>query len=101
MGLKLKLLTESKIACGNCVAACCRCHDRIYVEGANVPPQLCEQGLKKAMKLVPDPGYGGRRCIALDPVSDRCTIYGDRPNACREFKEGGQMCKYIRNEVGI
>ena len=34
-------------------------------------------------------------CVALDSVTQLCTIYGDRPRTCREFNRGGELCRKI------
>jgi uncharacterized protein len=32
-------------------------------------------------------------CVALDPATFLCTIYEDRPQTCREFSRGGELCR--------
>lgn len=31
-------------------------------------------------------------CVALDPVTLLCTIYADRPQTCRDFDRGSNLC---------
>jgi Fe-S-cluster containining protein len=48
----------------------------------------------------------GERCAALagtgTPAAPfECTIYPDRPRACREFERGGTHCLEARRRVGL
>jgi Fe-S-cluster containining protein len=54
--------------------------------------KLIDKGKRahRAMKIVTD--VGGKRCIALDPVTNLCTIYESRPDVCRDFQRGCQSC---------
>ncbi len=38
---------------------------------------------------------GNGACVALDPVTLLCTIYADRPQTCREFNRGEDLCRRI------
>jgi len=38
---------------------------------------------------------GDGACIALDPVTQLCTIYEERPQTCREFNRGEALCRQI------
>jgi Fe-S-cluster containining protein len=38
---------------------------------------------------------GDGACIALDPATQLCTIYEDRPQTCREFNRGETLCRRI------
>ena len=35
---------------------------------------------------------GDGACVALDPATARCTIYERRPQTCRDFARGGELC---------
>ena len=35
---------------------------------------------------------GDGACVALDPVTRLCTIYDHRPQVCREFERGSELC---------
>ena len=42
------------------------------------------------------------RCIALDGKigeSVCCKVYNDRPNSCRNFEPGSDLCKEARKKV--
>jgi Fe-S-cluster containining protein len=38
---------------------------------------------------------GDGACVALDPATQLCTIYADRPQTCRDFNRGGSLCRRI------
>ena len=38
---------------------------------------------------------GNGACVALDAATLLCTIYEDRPQVCREFNRGGDLCRRI------
>lgn len=38
---------------------------------------------------------GNGACVALDTVTQLCTIYEDRPQTCRDFARGESLCRRI------
>lgn len=44
---------------------------------------------------------GNGACVALDAATQLCTIYETRPQTCRDFARGGNLCRMIlaRNPV--
>ena len=34
-------------------------------------------------------------CVALDPTTQLCTIYDQRPQTCRDFARGESLCRRI------
>ena len=38
---------------------------------------------------------GNGACVALDAVTQLCTIYADRPQTCRDFNRGETLCRRI------
>ena len=38
---------------------------------------------------------GDGACVALDPATQLCTIYADRPQTCRDFDRGGNLCRQV------
>lgn len=39
--------------------------------------------------------HGDGACAALDPATRLCTIYESRPQTCRDFARGGELCHRI------
>jgi hypothetical protein len=91
-------------ACGPC-GACCR-------EGFHLVPLGEREPLASSRPdLVTRDTHGlhlarpGGHCVALegDGVSRpfRCTVYSERPEACREFAVAGDACLIARRRVGL
>lgn len=38
---------------------------------------------------------GNGACVALDAVTQLCTIYDERPQTCRDFARGESLCRRI------
>lgn len=38
---------------------------------------------------------GDGACVALDPLTQLCTLYESRPQTCREFNRGETLCRQI------
>ena len=38
---------------------------------------------------------GDGACVALDAATRRCGIYADRPQTCRDFNRGGELCRQV------
>jgi hypothetical protein len=50
---------------------------------------------RDAIPGAPSGGEGGA------PPTFACTIYDDRPRACRDFEAGGRHCLVARRRVGL
>ena len=81
--------------CLNC-GACCASDDPKWVEVTEedaklINPKMLQDGdiEKYAMKM-----RSGNRCIALNS-NNHCSIYSNRPKACRDFERGNLMCLYM------
>ena len=82
-------------ACAECNAACCREPWDVDCGGSvGVPPELTEPGVWGSPKMRRHPRVAC--CIALDPETNRCTIYDVRPNVCRNFEVGSEECLDLR-----
>jgi len=83
--------------CGRC------CHQVVgLVDGVDVVPEVMV--VEHDGQLCMDQ-RGDGACVALDPVTKLCTIYEQRPNVCREFGRGGELCVNVleraaRRELG-
>ncbi len=38
---------------------------------------------------------GNGACVALDAVTQLCSIYAERPQTCRDFNRGGNLCRSV------
>lgn len=77
-------------ACAGC-GRCCHLVVEL-VEGVDdVPEGLVAE--HDGVRCMDQRGDGA--CVALHPVTQLCTIYENRPQACREFGRGGDLCRQI------
>ena len=83
---------SAPLLCSNCQACCCLLPVLLMPEDS--PPKALivvdEHGLSVLAK--DDDGW----CVALDRETFRCTIYEQRPQVCRDFREGGSDCRAER-----
>lgn len=97
---------EPRLTASHCLAcgACCRGgFDRVTVEPESSliqarPDWIVEES---GTRYLPRPRG---LCVALEPSSDGawpCTVYAQRPRACREFEVGGDACLLARRRVGL
>jgi Fe-S-cluster containining protein len=73
--------------CGRC------CHQVVeLVEGVDHMPEkfVVEHDGVRCMEQ-----RGDGACVALHPVTRLCTIYEDRPQVCREFERGSELCRRV------
>jgi Fe-S-cluster containining protein len=38
---------------------------------------------------------GNGACVALDPATFLCSLYADRPQTCRDFNRGEDLCRSV------
>ncbi len=98
----MSLLTRLPESCDHC-AACCRCTPippfQPGEEAAlNVPPELLEP-VRQRIRL--DQHFDLLPCVWLDPVTLKCRHYHLRPQACRDFQFGSDLCLLSRDDAGI
>ena len=99
--------------------ACCALHcpcagqispaDSIFVPECAGCGRCCHQvvGLIAGVDVVPESMvvvHDGERCmeqrgdgacVALDAVTKLCTIYATRPQVCRDFERGSELCRGV------
>ncbi len=79
---------ERSDLCGRCAAICCRL-TVVLTAADDVPAWLVDVPASgpDQLRKAPD-GW----CAALDRDTLRCSIYAQRPQACRRFATGGRYC---------
>lgn len=78
--------------CDACDAVCCRL-TVVLAAGDRVPAHLTavtDRGLHVMAR--DEDGW----CVAVDPASQRCSIYAVRPDVCRRFAMDGPYCREVR-----
>ena len=66
-------------------------------DAINIPPNMVRDDYP-LMKTT------NGKCIALEGqvgCKVSCTIYENRPNACKSFKAGSDLCKEARSKAGL
>lgn len=89
--IRLAILGQSP--CHQCFAACCKQNGHDYavlLEGDELrrfAPFAIDLHIRRGAQLIPERvlPYEDGRCRFLG-ADDRCTIYDDRPAACRRFQ---------------
>ncbi len=72
--------------CGRC------CHLVVELRtGDRVPEEFVVE--REGVRCMDQLGDGA--CVALDPATRLCTIYADRPQTCRDFHRGEELCRRV------
>ncbi|MCS6913914.1 MAG: YkgJ family cysteine cluster protein [Myxococcales bacterium] len=93
------VLYEPALDCHQCAACCRDAYDLVPVgrrERAARLPVVESAGTQLRLRRMPQ-GW----CAALAGPPYTCTIYPDRPRACRDFPVGGEACLEARRRVGL
>lgn len=76
--------------CAGC-GVCCHLFVELGEGDEHVPEEfVVEHGGIRGMEQ-----SGDGACMALDPETKLCTIYDRRPQTCRTFARGGELCRRI------
>ena len=75
------------LGCGKC----CHLLVELVVGDEEVPDAMVVE--HSGIRCMEQQGDGA--CIALDSVTQLCTIYERRPQVCREFQRGSSVCRTI------
>ncbi len=102
-------MAKPKYDCSTCIAYCCSIYEIVEVHDSDVSRLAEYFGVtfnealrkytkkfegKRVLKRRKD-GIFTRRCMFLDPVTRRCTIYEGRPDTCRNYLSGdNDRCVY-------
>ncbi|MFI5356309.1 MAG: YkgJ family cysteine cluster protein [Opitutales bacterium] len=80
-------------ACAGC-GACCHLVVELRPDD-HVPPEMVTG--HDGVRCMEQRGNGA--CVALDPVTRLCTIYGRRPQTCRDFNRGDGVCLWVLDRL--
>ena len=76
--------------CAGC-GACCHLLVELVAGDEGVPEEFVVE--HSGIRCMEQQGDGA--CMALDPETKLCTIYDRRPQTCRTFARGGELCRRI------
>ena len=76
--------------CAGC-GVCCHLLVELLPGDDHVPEELVVE--HSGVRCMDQHGDGA--CVALDPETRLCTIYDRRPQTCRTFARGGELCRRI------
>ena len=85
---------DPRVSCNDCEAVCCRL-TVLLTPGDRVPAHMIEctpQGDEQMAR-----GEDGW-CVAIDEKRMNCSIYEQRPSACRRFAMGSPYCRAERED---
>ena len=83
---------DRSVSCSACEAICCRL-TVVLMPDDHVPAEMVERDPNGVALL--KRGEDGW-CVAVDREQMRCSIYEQRPAACRRFVMGGNYCCAVR-----
>jgi hypothetical protein len=100
---------EPPVSCDPCGACCREAFDAVPVEPDDPTvdrhPDLILRAEDGWMHLRRVPSGARTRCACLrgdgERAPFRCTIYADRPTACRDLAPGTWNCRFARTRVGL
>ena len=84
------LSVDALPACAGC-GKCCHLVVELDARVDRVPDALVVE--HDGVRCMDQRGNGA--CVALDPATQLCTIYENRPQVCRTFVRGESLCRRI------
>lgn len=98
------VLHEGPLDCRACAACCRDAYDLVPLRrddaiGGRHPELVLREGRRRFLRR--DPVRRWCAALSLDQGAHRCTVYEDRPRACRDFPAGGTSCLTARRRVGL
>lgn len=88
-------MTDQQQLCDSCDALCCRCLAWGVREDASedaIKQMECRGKVER--------GYWWIPAVCKHLAFGRCQIYETRPDECRAYKVGGDMCRLTREVMG-
>ena len=82
-------------ACAGCGQCCHLLVELVDGVDDHVPEALVVE--HAGVRCLEQQGDGA--CIALDPLTRLCTIYDLRPQVCRQFERGSDLCRRVLGKL--
>src|SRR5688500_4647054 len=85
---RMSVALDDLPACAGC-GKCCHLLVELTPLVDDVPEEFVVE--HEGVRCMDQQGDGA--CVALDPVTQLCTIYDRRPQVCRDFKRAESLCR--------
>jgi Fe-S-cluster containining protein len=90
---------QAVTSCDGCGVCCTEQNIPPYLDEIDFIPVELQREVYEARKI--EAALEGKPCIWQDPVTRKCIHHEHRPNICREYEVGGELCLEIRQRLGV
>jgi Fe-S-cluster containining protein len=88
--------------CEGCSACCQRTPVPPFEPGEEAAHDVPESALQLIRdRISRDEQFELLPCVWLNPLNGLCRHYELRPQACRDFSPGSQLCRLCRDDEGV
>ncbi len=93
---------EGSLDCVACGACCREAYHRVELSREDPFRALHPDRVSREGRYLVVTRAGPRcGCLQVDGGTYTCVVYGDRPQTCRDFAQGGANCVDARKRVGL
>jgi len=93
--------TQLAVSCEGCGICCTEVPVPPYLDEIDFIPEELQRQVYEARLIEEQLIADKRPCIWWDPATKKCSHYEDRPNICREYETGGELCLETRTKYRI
>jgi len=86
-------------SCSGCGVCCREQNIPPYLDEIDFIPLALQKEVIEARKHEAE--LAGKPCIWFDEATKKCRHHEDRPNICREYEVGGELCLETRARFGV
>lgn len=88
--------------CDGCCACCLRTPIPPFEPGEEAARDVPDAWLAPVrQRIAADQQFDLLPCVWLEPTTGLCQHYDHRPQACRSFEVGGDLCRLSRWDAGL
>ncbi|MDB5330365.1 MAG: hypothetical protein JWP03_1516 [Phycisphaerales bacterium] len=95
------LAPEPVTTCTGCGVCCREVSVPPYLDEIDFIPIALQREVYEARKIEAELIAQSRPCIWWEPATGKCGHHEDRPNICREYEIGGELCLETRARFGV
>ena len=89
------------VSCEGCGICCTEVPVPPYLDEIDFIPEELQRQVYEARLIEEQLIAEKRPCIWWDAATRKCGQYEDRPNICREYETGGELCLETREKYGM